>query len=60
MSVQGNVIHFEPAVWYCMRQCRESISHLKSKNNPIYDIEIKGEQEILNTFMDQVLKRKAA
>lgn len=44
--------------WYCMRQCRESINYLKTLRNPIYEIEIKGEQEILNHFMQNI--RRAA
>lgn len=48
------------ATWFCMRQCRESIAHLKTLNNPIYEIEIKGEQKILNHFMNEVMGRKAA
>lgn len=45
--------------WYCMRQCRESIHWCKQQKNPIYEVEIKGEQAILQTFMNQVLKRAA-
>lgn len=47
------------ATWYCMRQCRESIDYLKTLKNPIYDVEIKGEQEILRHFMTNI-ERKAA
>lgn len=45
--------------WYCMRQCKESVAYLKGKKNPIYDIEIKGEQAIYDVFMKQVLGRAA-
>jgi len=56
----GTVIGpIDRATWYCMRQCRESINYLRSLNNPVYDIEIKGEQEILDTFMSEVLGRAA-
>lgn len=49
----------DASTWYCMRQCRESIAYLKTKHNPIYDVEIKGEQEILRHFMNGI-ERKAA
>lgn len=47
------------ATWYSMRQCRESIKWCKAQRNPIYDIEIKGEQGILDVYMQQVLGRAA-
>jgi hypothetical protein len=50
-----------------MRQCRESIAYLRTLKNPVYDIEIKGEQDILNHFMKNIevssgdrIERKAA
>lgn len=48
--------------WYSMRQCRESINHLKTlvNKNPIYQIEIDGEQDILDCYMDEILGRKVA
>lgn len=45
--------------WYCMRQCQESIAYLRTLKNPIYDIEIKGEQDIYKHFMNSI-ERKAA
>lgn len=54
-----NVIHIDQGTWYCMRQCRESVKHLKTLRNPIYDIEIKGEQDMYDHFMDKVLNRAA-
>lgn len=50
----------DQSTWFCMRQCRESINWCKKQNNPIYDLEIKGETELLQHFMDEVLGRKAA
>lgn len=49
------------ATWYCMRQCRESINHLQPlvANNPIYQVEINGEKELLKVFMNKI-ERKAA
>jgi len=42
-----------------MRQCREAIAYLSAKKNPIYEIEIKGEKEMLQHFMNEVLGRAA-
>lgn len=55
----SNVIHIDHATWYCMRQCRESINYLTLKRDPQYDIEINGEKELYNHFMDSVLNRAA-
>lgn len=55
-TVIGPIDH---ATWYCMRQCSEITKYLKAQKNPIYDLEIKGEEEIYNTFMKQVLNRAA-
>jgi len=59
MGVVDNVIHIDLPTWYSMRQCREAIKFCKSRNNPMYDIEIKGEEEILGIYMKQVLGRAA-
>lgn len=56
-TVIGPISH---ETWYCMRQCSEIIKHLKKQNNPIYDVEIKGEEELYSMFMDEALGRKAA
>jgi hypothetical protein len=59
--METNVIGpIDAPTWYCMRQCREAINYLKSKNDPKYQIEISGEQDLLDHFMDEVLGRKAA
>lgn len=58
MAVQNNVIHVDHPTWYCMRQCRESINYLSTLKNPIYDVEINGEKDILKHFMSEVLTRK--
>jgi len=42
-----------------MRQCLESINWCKSKRDPKYDLEIKGEQEIYNHFMKEIPRRVA-
>lgn len=57
MNVIGPI---DQATWYSMRQCRESVAYLKTLNNPIFDIEIKGEEALLRTFMSEVLGKKAA
>lgn len=48
----------DPATWYCMRQCREVNGYLKTLKDPIYEVEIKGNEGIYNHFMDEVLNRK--
>jgi hypothetical protein len=53
---ENNVIHIDPATFYCMRQCRESINNLTRLRNPVYDLEIKGEQELYRHFMKQTLR----
>lgn len=60
MTVQNNVIYFDTPTWYCMRQCRESINYLTTLKNPIYQVEINGEKDILSHFMKEVLTRKEA
>lgn len=60
MAVHDNVIHVDHPTWYCMRQCRESINYLATLKNPIYQVEINGEKDILNHFMKEVLTRKEA
>lgn len=60
MTVENNVITFDPSTWYCMRQCKESIRWCQKQNDPIYFPEINGEKAMLRTFMDEVLGRKAA
>lgn len=59
MVVQNNVISFDPATWYCMRQCRESIKWCQAQKDPKYDIEIRGEEEIFRVYMNEVLERAA-
>lgn len=59
MAVNNNVITVDTPTWYAMRQTSEILRYLKSKNNPKYDLEIKGETEIYNHFMSDVLKRVA-
>ncbi len=58
MTVIGPIDH---ATWYCMRQCKESINHLKKEvlKNPIYQTEINGEKALLKHFMDEVFGRVA-
>lgn len=60
MTVQNNVIHIDTPTWYCMRQCNESIKYLSTLKNPIYQIEINGEKDILKHFMKEVLTQKEA
>lgn len=48
------------ATWYSMRQCRESINYLSSLKDPKYQIEIAGEQDILDIYMSEILGKKAA
>jgi len=57
-EVIGPIDH---ATWYCMRQCNESIRHLTPlvAKNPIYQVEINGERELLKVFMNNI-ERKAA
>ena len=55
-TVIGPIDH---ATWYSMRQCREAIAFCKAQKNDKYDIEIKGEEEILGIYMKQVLGRAA-
>lgn len=47
--------------WYSMRQCRESIKYLRPlvAKNPIYEVEIKGEQGIYDVYMNNILGRAA-
>lgn len=56
-NVIGPIDH---PTWYCMRQCNEVIKYLKQKNDPKYQIEIEGEKDLYNGFMNEVLKRTAA
>ncbi len=60
MTTNGNVIYFDPATWYCMRQCKESIKYLKKLGDPKYDVEINGETDLLRTFMSETLQQEAA
>lgn len=60
MAVQNNVIYIDHPTWYCMRQCNESIRHLSTLNNPIYQVEINGEKDILRHFMKEVLTQQEA
>lgn len=53
--IKDNVIHFDIPTWYCMRQCRESINYLSKLRDPIYQVEINGEKDILRHFMKEVL-----
>lgn len=53
--INGNVITFDPATFYCMRQCKESIKHCLLQNNPVYDVEIAGETALFRDFMKEVL-----
>lgn len=57
----NNVIQIDPATFYCMRQCQESIKNLTPlvSKNPIYQIEINGEKEMYKHFMSQTIKRAA-
>lgn len=59
MAVIGNVIQIEPETFFCMRQCREMVNHLKTLNDPQYDLEIKGESELYQHFMKEVMQRAA-
>jgi hypothetical protein len=43
-----------------MRQCRESIEYLKRQNDPRNQVEIAGEQDLLDKFMSDVFEGKAA
>lgn len=52
---QSNVIHLDPATWYCARQCQESIKHLTSLRDPMYDVEIRCEKELLKQFKREIL-----
>lgn len=47
--------------WYSMRQIRETVGYLKPlvAKKPIYATEIKGEEEIYQLYMKQILKRAA-
>lgn len=60
MVVRNNVISIDSPTWYCMRQCNESIRYLSKLNNPIYQVEINGEKDILRHFMREVLTQKEA
>jgi len=53
---QNNVIQIDPATFYCMRQCQESIKYLSAKNDPKYKTEINGEKELYRHFMDSIFK----
>lgn len=56
----NNVIGpIDGATWYCMRQCREAVAHLKTLNDPVYDIEIRGEQAMLQHFMKPFIQKAA-
>lgn len=61
MGVIDNVIHVDPATFYCMRQCRESISYLSTlvDKKPIYQTEINGEKELYRHYMNEALGRAA-
>lgn len=55
--IEGNVIRFNPADFYCARQCQESIKWCSSQKNPMYDLEIKQEKALYKTFVDSILGR---
>lgn len=59
MSVINNVIHVDPATFYCMRQCNESINYLSTMvaKKPIYQTEINGEKALYRHYMNEVLGR---
>jgi len=44
----------DAATWYCMRQCNEAIRFCIDQKDPMYDIEIKAEKELLKTFKDSI------
>lgn len=59
-SSTSNVIGpIDTATWFCMRQCRESIADMKKKKEPVYDLQIKAETELLDHFMQSFLKKAA-
>lgn len=60
MAIHENVISVDLPTWYCMRQCRDVNKYLIAQRNPVYDVEIKGNQEIFDHFMDEILNRKKA
>lgn len=45
--------------WYCMRQCNEAINYLKTLRNPVYDIEIKAEEDLLKHFKESIQRYAA-
>jgi hypothetical protein len=57
----NNVIYVDSPTWYSMRQIRETLKYLKPLvvKKPVYATEIKGEEEIYNLYMKQILKRAA-
>lgn len=57
---QNNVIGpIDLPTWYCMRQCKEAVTYLKTLNDPVYDIEIRGEQVMLEHFMKPFIQKAA-
>jgi hypothetical protein len=63
MAVVGNVIHFDPADFYCARQCQESIKWCteqdRRKGESRHSMEIDQERELYKTFLGSILQRVA-
>lgn len=63
MAVVGNVIHFDPADFYCARQCQESIKWClaqdRKNGEARHSMEIDQEREMYKTFLGSILQRVA-
>lgn len=61
--IVGNVIHFDPADFYCARQCQESIKWCINKDRhsgeAMHSIEIDKERDMYKTFISSILTRAA-
>lgn len=42
------------ATWYCMRQCQEAIRFCKQQRDPMYDFEIRAEEDMLKHFKSTI------